>query len=1090
MTTKLSRLCEALIEAGWLAALIIAPVFFNVHSSRVFEPDKISLVRSLALLMAAAWLVKTIHDGWGFARAGGEGERGSLWGWLRATPMGLPVLGLVVVYLISTVFSLTPRISWWGSYQRLQGTYTTLSYIIIFFMLLTQLRRPEQWRRIAYVIILTSLPVAIYGILQRSGADPLPWGGDVQRRVAANMGNAIFVAAYLLMAFFLTLERTVYHFGRVLRGSATGLADTILAGCYLFVLAVQSLTILFTQSRGPFLGLLAGLYVFGMVGVLGLRAWARGKQALNGGLRLVANWGWLGMIVGAVLILGFLVIFNLPNSPLASLRTNPYIGRLGTALDLEANTARVRTLIWQGASELVVPHDPLLRPVPTGDGSTAQMEPDTLNIIRPLIGYGPEAMWVAFNRYYPPDLAHHEARNASPDRSHNETFDSLVITGLFGFIAYMAVFISLFYYSLKWLGLIRNGRQRTLFLATVFISAALGALLPYLVQGNFVLAGLTLPGFLVIGIILYITVAALWNEQKGLPMHLGHRELIVMTILATLIAHFLEIHIGIAIVSTRTYFWVWSGVLVALGMNWLRLDGAAEAVPVEKVTAKPIQQPVKGKKRPSSAPVVAPVRGLTQPSTLMEAALYATTIGLTLFTLAFDYIINPNAVDLRQTNPVLVFFYAFTSRVVRGERLTSFALLWLVLFVLLVGLAIALFDISRYQPRGQGSKAGRNAAVFLAISLGIFFVFGLLHAASIAGDVQVQLAGGVTLDQLALRAANHIVTYYIVALILVLTMAALIFFNRPLHDPWLAGRGRLALVAAAVLFPLALFFIYKVNINLVRADAVYKQGSAYEAADRFDEAVYLYQLAAEIMPKEDYYQLFIGRAQLEQARQATDTEREAYLRQAEQSLIAARGLNPMNTDHSANLSRLNLAWAQMMQGDERAQRTQLALDNYAITTQLSPNAAHLHNEYAGAYQFAGDLDNALMQYQKSLSLDPLYVETYRRLGDFYRATQQNDLAISTYEKGLEIAPRDVALHSLLGYLYSQVNESQKAIEQNLIVLDLRPNDASALRNLTVLYSETGDKAAALRYAQAALEVTTDEDDRAALQTLIQQLQTP
>ncbi len=74
--------------------------------------------------------------------------------------------------------------------------------------------------------------------------------------------------------------------------------------------------------------------------------------------------------------------------------------------------------------------------------------------------------------------------------------------------------------------------------------------------------------------IIYITVAAIWNERRGLPIHLGQRELLVMTILATVIAHFIEIHFGIAIVSTRTYFWLWSAVLVVLGMNWLRLDAA------------------------------------------------------------------------------------------------------------------------------------------------------------------------------------------------------------------------------------------------------------------------------------------------------------------------------------------------------------------------------------------------------------------------------------------------------------------------------------------------------------------------------------
>ncbi|MEZ4646278.1 MAG: hypothetical protein R3E31_26740 [Chloroflexota bacterium] len=49
-----------------------------------------------------------------------------------------------------------------------------------------------------------------------------------------------------------------------------------------------------------------------------------------------------------------------------------------------------------------------------------------LTSLRPLIGYGPESMYVAYNRFYPPELATVEARNASPDRSHNETFDALV----------------------------------------------------------------------------------------------------------------------------------------------------------------------------------------------------------------------------------------------------------------------------------------------------------------------------------------------------------------------------------------------------------------------------------------------------------------------------------------------------------------------------------------------------------------------------------------------------------------------------------------------------------------------------------------
>ena len=46
-----------------MAALVLAPLFFNVFSSRVFEPDKISLLRTLALIMLLAWLLKLVNGG-------------------------------------------------------------------------------------------------------------------------------------------------------------------------------------------------------------------------------------------------------------------------------------------------------------------------------------------------------------------------------------------------------------------------------------------------------------------------------------------------------------------------------------------------------------------------------------------------------------------------------------------------------------------------------------------------------------------------------------------------------------------------------------------------------------------------------------------------------------------------------------------------------------------------------------------------------------------------------------------------------------------------------------------------------------------
>ena len=105
-------------------------------------------------------------------------------------------------------------------------------------------------------------------------------------RVAANMGNSIFVAAYLIMAVFLTLERLLDSLAAIFSTEQGSIADSLRAGAYFFILAVQMIAIVFTQSRGPWGGLLAGLYVFAMLGLLLLARWAQGRTKLPEALAL------------------------------------------------------------------------------------------------------------------------------------------------------------------------------------------------------------------------------------------------------------------------------------------------------------------------------------------------------------------------------------------------------------------------------------------------------------------------------------------------------------------------------------------------------------------------------------------------------------------------------------------------------------------------------------------------------------------------------------------------------------------------------------------------------------------------------------
>jgi hypothetical protein len=116
-------------------------------------------------------------------------------------------------------------------------------------------------------------------------------------------------------------------------------------------------------------------------------------------------------------------------------------------------------------------------------------------------------MYVAYNPYYPPDLAHNEARNASHDRSHNEAFDALVTNRRGGgYLIYMFFFASIFLLWHQWLGLIRSLVKFRLFAAMVVMGALLGVIVLWTVDHSLRFIGRGLPVGFLVGIALYMAL--------------------------------------------------------------------------------------------------------------------------------------------------------------------------------------------------------------------------------------------------------------------------------------------------------------------------------------------------------------------------------------------------------------------------------------------------------------------------------------------------------------------------------------------------------------------------------------------------------
>ncbi len=63
MFSKLQIYCEAIMEASWLAAAVIIPLFFNVSSSQTFEPDKAYVLTFLAIISGARVYAETALRG-------------------------------------------------------------------------------------------------------------------------------------------------------------------------------------------------------------------------------------------------------------------------------------------------------------------------------------------------------------------------------------------------------------------------------------------------------------------------------------------------------------------------------------------------------------------------------------------------------------------------------------------------------------------------------------------------------------------------------------------------------------------------------------------------------------------------------------------------------------------------------------------------------------------------------------------------------------------------------------------------------------------------------------------------------------------
>ena len=361
----------------WLAVLVlVVPLFVAPHIVMGIVFVKLVVFQILVALLLAIYFVL-----WGL-----DPNRYKP----KFTWLSLSVLLFAGALIVSTIFSVQPFISFWGSAFRYNGLFSYLHYFVYFFVLSWAIHGKEQWLKLLRITIYISLAVVVYGIAQYCRFPFMPELDGI--RLVATLSNPLTLAQYLLLLFFPTVVYGLKTSHKKLRWLLFSIAT------------LQFVAILFTGARGAIIAFAIGSTFFAIYYV-----WIYYKALFRKALIISIG----SLVALSLLMWGSGQIFESDN----------YLLNRVTSINLANSTAQSRLNAW-------------------GIAWKASFD-------RPLTGYGLDNFSIVFDKYYHPFAEKFSNDETWFDRAHNSFLDYLVMTGIFGFLAYILLLLIALWQSFK-----------------------------------------------------------------------------------------------------------------------------------------------------------------------------------------------------------------------------------------------------------------------------------------------------------------------------------------------------------------------------------------------------------------------------------------------------------------------------------------------------------------------------------------------------------------------------------------------------------------------------------------------------------------
>ncbi|HEV2177324.1 MAG TPA: tetratricopeptide repeat protein [Terriglobia bacterium] len=138
--------------------------------------------------------------------------------------------------------------------------------------------------------------------------------------------------------------------------------------------------------------------------------------------------------------------------------------------------------------------------------------------------------------------------------------------------------------------------------------------------------------------------------------------------------------------------------------------------------------------------------------------------------------------------------------------------------------------------------------------------------------------------------------------------------------------------------------------------------------------------------------------------------------------------------------------------------------------QLNNGLAEVHFALGSVYGTTGKTNEAILELDRAITLDPRSDEAYRRLGGAYLNKGRKDEAIEAYHKAVQLNPYYWLNYNALGEAYLQTGDNEKALAMFSKVTELEPDNVWGYENIGAVYLTEGEYDKCIPVFQKALQL--------------------